>query len=225
MIKRTLKMGLLATLALTAMTACQSGFTPKPRATLFEATEQNVMNSASHWAVLANNESAHIKTVLPDINLVGLPEAVSSASPFEKSYRSLLGSSLVANGVHLALLPSSATYQVEYDIQVVKHTDRETLRPRPGTVTAVYLIGTLASNIENWKEPAQALFPVAVGLDIFTALWRDTTTSISEVVVSTRVHDGIRVVSSSSNVYYFPETDAHNYSSEGRSFRVTSGAY
>lgn len=223
MMKRISSVAVLAALSLSTLAACQSGHTPQPRATLFEATEQNVLSSASHWNVLADNEAAGIKEVVPESALVSLPERNSAGSPFEQSYRDMLTSSLIANDVDVATSVSGAVYKLDYNIQVVKHTDRDSLLPRPGTASGVFAIGAVAANIDSWRNQSLALIPVALGLDAFTLFWRDTEGSVSEVVVNTRVSDGVRIVASTSNVYYFRGADEHNFTGAGKSFRVTSG--
>lgn len=208
--------------ALTALTACQGGYTPQPRATMFQATNQNVLRSAGHWDVLAANEAAAVSQVIPAGSLLGMPAASPAHSPFEQAYRNMLTSQLVTSGVQVALSPASAVYQLDYDVQVVKHTDRDSLWPRPGTATAFFAIGTLAANVRHWSDQSLAMIPVALGLEYLTLLWRDTDSAITEVVVNSRVHDGVRLLSSNSNVYYFRDDDEHNFTGGGRAFPVVA---
>lgn len=213
---------LTVALTLAALTACQGGHTPQPRATMFKATNQNVLRSAGHWDVLAANEAASVVTVVPSGSLLGVPEASPAHSPFEQAYRNMLTSQLVGSGVQVALSPASAVYQLDYDVQVVKHTDRDSLWPRPGTATAFFAIGTLAANVRHWSDQSLAMIPAALGLEYLTLLWRDTDSSITEVIVNSRVHDGVRLLSSNSNVYYFRDDDQHNFTGGGRAFPVVA---
>jgi hypothetical protein len=211
-----------AALVLAALTACQSGYTPQPRATMFPATNQNVLRSAGHWDVLAANEADAVRSIVPAGSLLGVPDPSPAHSPFEQAYRNMLTSHLVSNGVQVALSPASAAYQLEYDVQVVKHNDRESLWPRPGTATAFFAVGTLAANIRHWSDQALAMIPVAAGLEYLTLFWRDTEGSVTEVIVNSRVHDGVRLLSSTSHVYYFSDDDKHNFTGGGRTFPVVA---
>lgn len=214
---------LLPVLATLTLAACQAGYTPQPRATLFAASEQVMLRSAGHWDVLAANEAEHVKSMLPTSSLLGLPTANPAHSPFEQAYRNMLASHLVSEGVVVALSPAAALYQLEYDIQVVKHTDRGALWPRPGTASTVFAIGTLAANVRHWSDQSLALIPAAMGLEALALWWRDTDSSITEVIVNSRVHDGVRLLAANSHVYYFKDGDQHNYTGGGRPFRVVAG--
>jgi hypothetical protein len=210
------------TLTLAVLTACQGGYTPQPRATMFAATDQNVLRSAGHWDVLAANEADAVRSVVPASALVGVPNHSPAHSPFEQAYRNMLTSQLVSSGVQVALSPASAVYQLDYDIQIVKHTDRGSLWPRPGSATAFFAIGTLAANVRHWSDQSLAMIPAALGLEYLNLVWRDTDGSITEVIVNSRVHDGVRLLSSNSNVYYFRDDDQHNFAGGGRAFPVVA---
>lgn len=215
---------LLATAGVLTLSACAGGFTPQPRATLFEASSQQVLNSAAHWDVLAANEAVSVQAVVPATSLLGIPNPSPAHSPFEQAYRNMLASHLVSSGVQVALSPASAVYQLDYDIQVVKHTDRDSLWPRPGTATAFFAIGTLAANVRHWSDQSLAMIPAALGLEAISLLWRDTEGSITEVVVNSRVHDGVRLLAANSNVYYFRDDDQQNYTGGGKAFPVVAGS-
>lgn len=213
---------LLALIALLSLSACQNGFTPQPRATMFPASEQTYLRSAGHWDVLAANEAAAIQNALDADNLISVREAGPAASPFEQAFNSMLTSHLVSNRVQVALNPEIASHHVDYDVQIVQHTDRKRLLPRPGTASAVFAIGVFGANIRNWTQQELALIPVGIGLDVLNGLWRGTRGSITEVVINTRVHDGSRLVSADSRVYYFSSEDQHNFHGQGRAFQVVS---
>lgn len=214
---------LLALAGLVSLSACTGGYTPQPRATMFQASSQQVLNSAAHWDVLAANEAAMVRNVVPATSLLGVPNPDPAHSPFEQAYRNMLTSHLVSNGMQVALSPAGAVYQLDYDVQVVRHTDRTSLWPRPGTATAFFAVGTLAANVRHWSDQALAMIPAAIGLEALTLLWQDTEGSITEVIVNSRVHDGVRLLAANSNVYYFRESDQHNFTGGGKAFRVVAG--
>jgi len=215
---------LLTISGLLALNACTGGYTPHPRAIMFETSSQQKLESASHWSMLAAHEATKIQEILPGDALLGLPGVNLSRSPFEQAYRNMLTSHLVSSGVKVALSPASAKYRLDYDIQVVRHTSRDTLVPRPGTATAFYAIGRTASNVHKWSKPYDVWIPVTIGAEVLTLLWRDTEETITEVVVNNRVHDGVQLLTASSNVYYFSDDDLHNYTGGGKTFSVVAAS-
>ncbi|ALO45569.1 hypothetical protein [Pseudohongiella spirulinae] len=213
---------LIAGMALLSLAACQSGYTPQPRATLFPASEQSYMRSAAHWDILAANEASAISQAVDDSNLLSIRSADVGDSPFEQAYRNMLLAHLVGNNVQVALDPASASHHIDYDIQVVRHENRRSLRPRPGTASAAFAIGVFGANVRNWTDQELALIPVGLGLDLLNVVWRDTEESVTEVVVNSRLHDGNRIIAADSRVYYFNAQDEHNYQGQGRQFQVVS---
>lgn len=207
----------------TTLTACQGGYNAQPRAVMFPASEQRVLRSASHWDALAAHEAAAIWQLIPAASLVGLPRASNTHSPFEQAYRNLLTSHLVSSGLQLAVVPSSAVYQIDYDIQVIRHTDRERLLARPGVASAAFAIGALGYSVGNWNNQGLAAIPLALTSEVISLFWRDTRSSVTEVLINSRVHDGVRLMAADSRVYYFKEDDQHNFSGGGRAFQVVSG--
>jgi hypothetical protein len=205
------------------LSACHTGYTPQPRATLFQATSQNVLRSAAHWDVLAAHEAGTLRTAIQSApSAVYIPEPSLSHSPFEQAYYNMLTSHLVDNGVQVVLRPQGAGYVLNYEIQVVIHEDRKRLMPRPGTASVAFAIGTMGANVRHWSDQALVMVPLAVGLESLAMFWQDTTGSIAEVIVSSRLDDGQRLISADSRVYYFSAEDMHNFQGQGRIFQVVS---
>ena len=73
MMRQSITKGLLVAAGILTLGACTGGFTPQPRATMFEASSQQVLNSASHWDVLAAHEAARVQAVVPAASLLGRP--------------------------------------------------------------------------------------------------------------------------------------------------------
>lgn len=223
MTSRLVNVLLSSALVLGTLAACQSGYNPQPRAVMFPASEQLVLRSAAHWDTLAANEAAAIWQLIPASSLVGLPQASNTHSPFEQAYRNMLTSHLVSHGLQLAVNPASAVYQVDYDVQVVRHTERETLLPRPGLASAAFAVGALGYTVGNWNNQGLAAIPLALSMEMVSLFWRDTSSSITEVLINSRVHDGVRLLAADTRVYYFMDEDQHNFTGGGRAFQVVSG--
>ena len=128
-------------------------------------------------------------------------------------------------GIAVALSPESATHYLDYDLQMIRHSesDRNWL-PRPGTASAWIAIATASANVRNWTNQEYALIPLALGLDVFMALWRDTDGSVAEVIIHSQLQDVENIIAANSHVYYFNDNDSHQYQSQGRTFDVVSQA-
>lgn len=200
------------------LTACAGQPLPYPRATTGPYIEQMKLQSASHWDLLARHEASLIVASLPDFAMLHVRNTGDNSTPFNEVYHQLLTSSLVRDGANVLLAESSAAYQVEYSVQTVTHHRRERQRLIPGTATAFWLASEVLENAHKWKRPELVLLPVAVGVDLWNLL-PFARGEATEVVITTRVHDGRRIVVSDSRVYYFNAADIQHYL-EGRVFPV-----
>lgn len=218
------KNAILLVLSVT-LAACNSGYPPQPRAINFPAVQQNHIRSAAHWQLMADNEVNSLVASLSARSTVAIRAADASSSPFEQAYRHMLTSALVDAGIAVALSPESATHYLDYDLQMIRHSesDRNWL-PRPGTASAWIAIATASANVRNWTNQEYALIPLALGLDVFMALWRDTDGSVAEVIIHSQLQDADHIIAANSHVYYFDDNDSHQYQSQGRAFDVVSQA-
>lgn len=215
---------LIILLACIPLAACQTGYTPQPRATMFPAAEQQFLRSASHWDILARNEAQSIQLALDSNPVVMIRDVDQTDSPFEQAYRNMLITHLLSSGVSVALNPQLATHQVDYTIQVVRHEDRSRLMPRPGSASALFAVSSLGATVRNWSYPELALIPLGLGLDILNSIWRETSGSITEVIIHSRLHDGNRLISAGTHIYYFSAEDEHNFYGQGRTFPVVGSS-
>ncbi|MDR5868478.1 hypothetical protein [Halomonas koreensis] len=183
--------------------------TQAPVATTYPYSEQQRMQAAHHWAVLARHEADGL---LDSERLRFHPLYVAPAEPegdFARGYRALLTSELVSRGAPVTLDPAGAL-ELRFDAQLVHHRDRDTVRPPEGALTALaagVAVATVPFN--HWAEPALALVPAAAGADLVAGSW--TRTGDQEVIITTQVVDGDRVLYSSSNLYYVNRGDRGQY--------------
>ncbi|MCP1328168.1 hypothetical protein BIS11_15630, partial [Halomonas sp. 707D4] len=63
--------------------------------------------------------------------------------------------------------------------------------------------------INRWSEPALGLIPAAMAADVTSGSW--TYTGNEEIIVTTQVIDGERILYSSSNIYYINKGDRRQY--------------
>lgn len=210
----------LALLAVCALSACNNRYQAFPRAITFAGVEQSVARSAAHWNLMAANEAALISAAFESPPRLYLAPADTNDSPFEQAYHRLLSAQLVASGAGVMLNPGTAALQLDFDIMVVNHDNGRSLRPRPGFFSAAFAIAAIAGNVPNWEDNTLAIVPLALGLDVLNDLWRDTRATMSEVIVTTTLHNGDQLLISDARIYYVRDVDLANYQTRGKTFTV-----
>ncbi len=210
----------LALLAGCALSACNNRYQAFPRAVTFAGVEQEVARSAAHWNLMAANEAGLISAGFASPPTLFIERTDSNDSPFEQAYQRLLEAQLLASGANVMLNPGGDALLLDYDIMVVSHDNGRSLRPRPGFFSAAFAIAAIAGNVPNWEDNKLAIIPLALGLDVLTDVWRDTRETMSEVMVTTTVHDGARLLRSDTRIYYVRDADLANYQTRGKTFNV-----
>lgn len=193
-----------------ALTGCFNVNTAQvPVATTYAYSEQQKMQAAHHWDVLAAHQAEQI---LANDRVMGRTLHIAgadSAAPFNQAFNSLLTSQLVSRNANVSLAETNAL-TVTYKVQVVEHTDRGYTRAPQGAWTALaagIAVATIPYN--NWSEPALALIPAAALTDLFSGSW--TSKSDHEVLITTQVTDNQRILHSVSNIYYINGGDSNHY--------------
>jgi len=210
------------------LAACgNNDYLPYPRAAMFPGTQQQSLNSASHWQLLAQNESELIRASLGDGGGVITPsiylgKAATNAGDFQSAYHNMLEAGLVDQGVAVMLSRENALFTLDYDVQVIEHDNRAWLPPRPGLITAFFLTGVGINDSQHWGDRGLILIPVGIAGDLWNKFNQDRSASVTEVIISARVLDSQQIVHSNARVYYFDEDDIAQYRGQGRVFNVVS---
>jgi hypothetical protein len=184
-----------------------------PIATTYPISEQQKMQAAHHWDVLAQHQA---ELLTQNELLKSQPLYIQGAAqptPFSTAFDTLLTSQLVAKGAYVKTSPAQAA-RVSYKVQVVEHKDRGYIRAPEGAVTALaagVAVATVPFN--NWAEPALALIPLAAATDLFSGSWTSETNQ--EVLITTQVTLADQVVYSNSNIYYINPGDNAHYKPAG----------
>ncbi|XKF04300.1 hypothetical protein LG286_11465 [Vreelandella venusta] len=188
-----------------------------PIATTYPYTEQQRMQAAHHWDVLARNEATQIlqreRVRFRDFHITQAEENGThaySGGEFGRGFRTLLTSELVSRGATLMTVPTTNTANIHVDVEVVTHRDRGFIRPPVGAFTALtagIAVATIPYN--QWSEPALGLIPGAIAADITSGSW--TNTGNEEVIITTQILDGEQILYSSSNIYYINPGDRRQY--------------
>lgn len=206
------------------LAGCAGQYTEYPEAKTYPHSTQQKMQAAYHWQVLAANEAKLISSKVPANGSVYLAHSSSkyedgptSSGIFNSTYRDLLTSELVNSGVIVSTSEPRATHKLMFNVNTIEHTDRNSLPPKPGASTGVLsFIAALGASARNWNEPALALIPLMAASDLRQYWSDDTSESVTEVVITTRVTSSDQVVSSNSSIYYFNSGDFNHYQSKSR---------
>ena len=193
-----------------------------PRADSYPETSQQKARAVHHWDVLADDVAQRIQTkttqtgaaepAVPGYHL--LPATVS---PFHRAFADLLLTRLVNRDVPMSTLPKVGDAPagiIRFDVQVVQHGSM-------GFNTPAMPLTVLASGLSVLRNmwvtpPTEAMVAaVAIGASMITDV-ADFNISGSatggptrtEVLVSTTVEHGQRIVARTSDIYYIDPDDA-----------------
>ncbi len=188
-----------------------------PIATTYPYTEQQRMQAAHHWDVLARHEATSIlqreRVRNRDLYISAADDndvSTYRGGEFGRGFRSLLTSELVSRGANLTTIPTVNGAIITVDVDVVEHRDRGFVRPPTGAFTALTAgVAVATIPINHWAEPALGLIPAGILADITSGSW--TNTGNEEIIVTTQIIDGERILYSSSNIYYINAGDRRQY--------------
>jgi len=209
---------------------CASKNLDYPRATMHPYSAQQKMQAAAHWDLLAANEAKLISSKLSGSPLIhisckssGCGEGSANNSPFAEAYREFLTSHLVNNGASVAIQRESGAYELEYHVQVVTHNDRDGLPWKPGALSGTSALAfAIYKATHDFSNSAQIVLPLAILGDLALYNAVETSASNTEVLVTTKITKGNRVITSNSSVYYFNAGDEGHYRNAVKSIAVTN---
>ena len=213
--------------AVGAGTACSQSPVPIPR-TVFEH-HQRALVAADHWQTLANHTALQIVGCLEggegpawviwsEAPVCDADEATrlaertvyvepgETATPFGRAFRELLMTELLRQGWAVTLKPDGAV-RVAYRVDVVGRETPVDLASLPGTFAALGT-GLFALDGRSWGQylGAGALADAFVSANAFGG---------SQVVISTSIVDGDRLVMRKTDAYYIAESDLTHYAGIG----------
>jgi len=203
MIKKIFAVGL----SCAVLTGCfELNTSQSPIGTTFETSNQQKMQSAHHWDVLANHQAEMLADSGKLSGAAFYVDGGSDTSSFGKTYKTLLTSALIKNGLSVSTQPNGAAV-INYEVFIVEHSGREPNRMPVGFWTALTAGVWVASEITS---PVVGSLGAAIAADSFSGnnLYADTD---HEVVITTQVAMNNIIGFSSSNVYYVNGGDTSNY--------------
>ena len=191
-----------------------------PRAESYPETQQHKARAVHHWDVLADDVAQRIQFKTQQATgdaVAGYHLTPSTVSPFHRAFADLLLTRLVNRDVPMQTVSRSGDQAmgiIRFDVQVVQHASSGYNPPKlPLTVLATGL-----SVLRNfYLNPPSELGGAALG--VATALALDASNlnlsgtamggpTRTELLVSTTVEHGTRIVARTSDVYYIEARDA-----------------
>ena len=191
-----------------------------PRAQRHPVSDQLKARAVHHWNLLADDVAGRIAaSALPAASAASgvYHLQASSVTPFHKAFSSLLLTRLVHKGVPMATVPADGDQEharIRFDVQVVEHTGAAFNTPQfPLTILATGLSVLRGMYLYPPTELGGAVMGLA-GAMLVDQSQRVMNGSAAggptrtELLVSTTVVQGQRIVARTSDVYYIDADDA-----------------
>jgi hypothetical protein len=193
-----------------------------PVAQNYPMAGQEVMNSASHWQILASRTADEVKAALqPGQTAVNLEPAEDS--DFARAFNGMLATELTHRGVLVG--PNSALMAARVDVAVVRHRSQAPLEP-----WTYSLLGTMAglSVFLAESQPLAITAAAAAPLGLAGGALIDANRNFfpsatdTEIVVTTGLYQGGVQTGGRSEVFYVHRINAGEYDPGGsaRTVRV-----
>ncbi len=207
-----------------------TGCTRLPQPASYAYSEQQKMQAAYHWDVLASDVANQINNQLIRSDYIDKAVFVKStcgtdADPcepgqttqFNEGFRDLLITRLVNFGVPTSTEKTISAIQVDYKVQVIYHaTNRRTFAP--GSLSIL----TAAISVFRHAATELQLQALAAGLEIMNAA--GPRAGHYEVIITTSMVTDEKYLFRTSDIYYINDPDFWHYQdySTGKTIRMVS---
>lgn len=181
---------ILLYISIITLTGCAYNASQAPIPIAHEKAWQRKMQAAHHWSLLAEYQAGLILKAVNDLSkplYVNVPVDTDN-SPFMQAYHNILQSHLVKKGATVVTEPVQELVLISYSAQVIEHQDRPYVVLEPGILAAP---------------------PVKPVLE--TPFWRYYNVDSTEVIITTKVVEGLLVLHSSSDIFYYNKGDTSHY--------------
>lgn len=193
------------------LAGCATNTSQAPNAITFPRTEQQKMQAAHHWEVLAEHQANRILDVLKDKSKpIFVKDLEVGASLFAQAYHAMLQSHLTEKDGVVVTKPVFGGVTVSYMTQILHHKDRAYKAPPQGTYTALGAGAVIVgATIHNAHPSALAAVPIILAADALSGGY--AAMDPTEVIITTQVHEGNLVLFSGTDIFYFNSGDAGHY--------------
>ncbi len=188
-----------------------------PQPVGYSYSEQQKMQAAHHWEVLANDVANQVNAELVSRGYLDTPVHVrhvcddtqackgDAPFPFDQAFNDLLTTQLVNFGVPTRPAPADDTLDVQYKIQVVYHRTPRYQWPQPGVLTA------LTTGIMVFRNAPVEVAAIA-GAAAADTLWStEVMNGHYEVVITTSIINDNMYLMRKSDIYYINDMDFWQY--------------
>lgn len=202
-----------ALVALPLVVACATPYSEAPLASNFPTTNQQKLQAAAHWNVIAGDVAKQIAAKLKDKRPLFVSQA-SVKTEFDRAFSNQLISALVSDGFAVMKAPTGAL-TVSIDTQAVHFSADRPQYKHVGTATALTTGVWALRDVE--ATVARVLFAgVVVGASADAYTWfrsefASGATPQTEIIVTTSVSDDNQYVARSTSIYYVADSDSRMY--------------
>lgn len=189
-----------------------------PTSTGYPYSQQQKMQASHHWDVLAhdlanriNNElilSGNIETavfVKPTCGDESTPCKTNETSSFNEAFRDLFITNLVDYGIPTRNQLKEDTIEIQYKVQIVRHSSNRVRTIQPGVFTAISAAIVVLRN-----APADLLV-LAAGVMADVVNTNFTLTGHYEVIITTSMLSNDKYLFRASDIYYINDKDFYHY--------------
>lgn len=201
-----------------------------PLASTYEFTNQQKMQAAHHWDVLAADVASRLKDHLSAASLSrrAINVVPNSNSPFEQGFEDLLITQMVNQGLDIRA-NNNERLKLTFTTQVVSHHDRGYIRPKPGAHTGLALISTgiwaavnIAANSTAIQDALIATGVIGTGLALDATVGDISSVTNREVIINVSLMEGDKYLMRKTGIYYINEPDDSHYEMTSKSISVVS---
>lgn len=186
----------------------------------YEFSEQQKMQAAHHWNVLAKDVANRVNNELIINDYLEKPVFIRSTcgdedlpctpyetTTFEEAFRDLLITDLVNMGVPVKQKLDDESITVHYKVQLVYHRSNRVRTVRPGLMTA------LTTGIMVLRNVPNEISTIAAAAAIDVANQNLVSHSHYEVIITTSMIIGDTYFYRGSDIYYINDKDSFHYRS------------
>ncbi|MBU0944905.1 MAG: hypothetical protein KJ804_19425 [Proteobacteria bacterium] len=207
-----------------------SGCTRIPQPASYAYSEQQKMQAAQHWDILASDVANQINNQLIRSDYIdkavfvkttcgsdAIPCEQGATSQFNEGFRDLLITRLVHFGVPTSIEKKLSDIEVNYKVQVIYHSTSSSSVP-PGVLTA---ITAAVSVLRHVPSDIQSI-ALAAGLDLANSA--APRIGHYEVIITTSMVANEKYLFRTSDIYYINDPDFWHYqiTPQGKTIQMVS---
>ena len=195
---------------MTLSSACSMPFKEVPQATNFTTTDQQKLQAAGHWNVIAKNTVDELATEIPLTTPLFISPSLQS-NEFSRAFLSQLTTALVSKGfvVHKS---QDRAFALDVSTQTLMFSGN---RPKHKNANVLTALATGVWALQEFQPSiGVALFGGILASDVSTWLnseYSSKATPKTEIIVTVSVSDQLRYIARKTKIYYVTDSDDRLY--------------